>query len=73
MRQLTGPDTYEVIPFLKEDAVQNGRYYDRATLDYTVVEMVEKYEFQDIYLIVADFHAFNGDFVIESVYKHLHG
>ena len=26
MRQLTGPNTYEVIPFLKEDAVQNDRY-----------------------------------------------
>ena len=126
MRQLTGPDTYEVIPFLKEDAVQNdrytvylggpggpwryvqcdngetenclvitdsfgltvipyltynygqvhyydARYYDRATLGYTVAEMIAKYEIQDIYLIVADFHAFNSDFVIGSINRHLHG
>ena len=66
-----------VIPYLTYNYGQihyyDARYYDRATLDYTVVEMIEKYEIQDIYMIVADFHALNGDFVIESVYKHLHG
>ena len=125
-RQITGKDTYEVIPFLKEDAVWNdrytvylggpggpwryvecdnaetenclvvtdsfgltvipyltsnykqihyydARYYDPYTVGYSVAEMIEKYEIQDIYVIVADFHCFESGFLMTSVNGHLHG
>ena len=125
-RKITGPDTYEVIDFIKLDAVQNdrytvylggpggpwryaecdndqtenclvvtdsfgltvipyltsnykqihyydARYYDKYTVGYSVAEMIEKYDIQDIYVIVADFHSFDSSFLIGSVNAHLNG
>ena len=125
-RKITGPDQYEVLPFLDFDAKQNdrytvylggpggpwryvqcdndetenclvitdsfgltvmpflthnynqvhyydARYYNRATVGYTVAEMMEKYNIHDIYVIVADFHSFSSNFLIGNVNKHLNG
>lgn len=125
-RQITGPDTYEVIDFIKLDAAENdrytvylggpggpwryvecdndqtenclvvtdsfgltvipyltsnykqihyydARYYDKATVGYSVAEMIEKYNIQDIYVIIADIHTFDSRFLIGNVNAHLNG
>ena len=125
-REITAPDEYKVIPFLKEDAVWNdrytvylggpggpwryvqcdneetenclvitdsfgltvipyltsnynqihyydARYYNSDTVGYSVAEMIEKYQIQDIYVIVADFHSFDSGFIMTSVYGDLYG
>lgn len=64
------------MPFLttnyKEVHYYDARYYSYASVGYTVAEMIEKHNIQDIYVIVADFHAFNSSFVITNANKHLH-
>lgn len=66
-----------VMPFLTHNYNQvhyyDARYYDRNTVGYTVAEMIEKYNIQDIYVIVADFHSFSSNFLIGNVNKHLNG
>lgn len=123
-RKLTGPDTYEVMDFIKMDAVYNdrytmylggpggpwryvecdngqtenclvvtdsfgltvipfltsnykqihyydARYFNQKITGGTVAQMIEKYEIQDIYVIVADFHSFGSTFVLGNVNYHL--
>lgn len=66
-----------VIPFLtgnyKQIHYYDARYYNRATVGYTVAEMIEKYNIHDIYVIVADFHSFNSGFLINTANAQLHG
>lgn len=63
------------MPFLttnyKEVHYYDARYYDYNLVGYTVAEMIEKHNIQDIYVIVADFHAFNSSFLITNANKHL--
>lgn len=60
-----------VIPFLTNNYKQvhyyDTRYFNRNVVGHSVAEMIEEYNIQDIYMIVADFHSFNGSFVISSV------
>ena len=64
-----------VIPFLtynyKQVHYYDARYYDQNTVGYTVAEMIEKYNIQDIYVIVADFHTFNSGFLITTANRQL--
>ncbi len=66
-----------VIPYLTSNYKQihyyDARYFNRWTVGYSVAEMIEKYQIQDIYVIVADFHSFNSGFVMSSVNGHLNG
>lgn len=66
-----------VIPYLTSNYKQihyyDARYYDKYTVGYSVAEMIEKYDIQDIYVIVADFHSFDSSFLIGSVNAHLNG
>ncbi len=63
------------MPFLttnyNEVHYYDARYYDYNLVGYTVAEMIEKHNIQDIYVIVADFHAFNSSFLITNANKHL--
>lgn len=64
------------LPFLttnyKEVHYYDARYYDYNLVGYTVAEMIEKHNIQDIYVIVADFHSFNSSFLITNANKHLY-
>lgn len=66
-----------VIPFLTSNYHQvhyyDARYFDKATVGYTVAEMIEKYNIHDIYVIVADFHSFNSGFLLTSANEQLNG
>lgn len=125
-RKVTGPDTYEVIDFIKQDAVYNdrytvylggpggpwryvecdndqtenclvitdsfgltvipyltsnykqvhyydARYFDQSIVGGSVAEMIEKYNIQDIYFIVADFHSFDSSFILGDINEQLNG
>jgi hypothetical protein len=64
------------MPFLttnyNEVHYYDARYYSYDAVGYTVAEMIEKHNIQDIYVIVADFHAFNSSFIITNANKHLY-
>ena len=64
-----------VMPFLTQNYKQvhyyDARYYNQATVGYTVAEMIEKYDIHDIYVITADFHTFNSGFLISSANNQL--
>ena len=64
-----------VIPYLTSNYKQvhyyDARYYDYGTVGYSVAEMIEKYNIQDIYVIVADFHTFNSGFLMSNANYHL--
>lgn len=64
-----------VIPFLTANYKQvhyyDPRYYGYSVIKRTVAEMIEEYDIQDIYVIAADFHAFDSSFLISSANWHL--
>ena len=66
-----------MMPFLTHNYNQvhyyDCRFYYRPTVGYTVAEMIEKYNIQDIYVIVADFHSFDSNFIIGNVNQQLYG
>lgn len=119
-RKITGPDTYEVVDFLKMDAKSNdrytvylggpsgpwhyvecdndetenclvvtdsfgltvipflthnykqvhyydARYFNKNTVGCSVAEMMEKYNIQDVYVIVAEFNSFTSSFLLKHV------
>lgn len=64
-----------VIPFLTKNYKQvhyyDARYFNMTTAGGSVSELIAKYNIQDIYVIVADFHSFDSGFIISDVYSHL--
>lgn len=123
-RQMTGPDEYKVIPFLKMNAnksdrytvylggpggpwryieCDNGetenalvlcdsfgmtfmpfltqnykqvhycdpRYFNKKLLGGTIAELMEKYEIQDVYVILGAIHSFNSSFLVSDLNKTL--
>jgi hypothetical protein len=47
------------------------RYFNQEAVGYTVAQMIEKYEIQDIYVVVGDLHSFDSSFIITSANKQL--
>ena len=47
------------------------RYFDSDIVGYTVAEMIEKNEIQDIYVVVGDLHSFDSSFLISLANKQL--
>ena len=123
-RQITGKDTYEVIPWLNFNASEKDRYtiylsgpggpwrymecdngqtenclvitdsfgqtfmpflaynykqvhyydarhYNKGMVGYSIGEMIEKYNIQDIYVVVADFHTFKSGFILTDALRDL--
>ena len=64
-----------VIPFLTQNYNQvhyyDARYFDAAIAGGTVAELMEKYNIQDVYVIVADFHTFESSFLLSTAIEHL--
>ena len=65
------------LPFLTTNYKQvhyyDPRYYDRGAVEYTVAEMIEKYDIRDIYVGVGDLHCFESSFLITNANKQLFG
>lgn len=63
------------IPFLtcnyKQVHYYDARYYDYAAVDFTVADMIEKYDIQDIYVVVGDLHSFDSSFILSNANKQL--
>ena len=47
------------------------RYYDEKAVGYTVSEMIDLYNIQDIYVVVGDLHSFESGFLTTSANKQL--
>lgn len=64
-----------VIPFLTSNYKQihyyDARYFNQHIAGGSVAELIEKYQIQDIYVIVADFHSFDSSFIMGSINAHL--
>lgn len=65
-----------VIPFLtynyKQVHYYDARYFNQSTVGGSVSEMIEKYNIQDIYVIVAEFNSFKSNFLLGTVNYHLY-
>ena len=63
------------IPFLTDNYKQvhyyDPRYFNQEIVGYSVAQMIEKYEIQDIYVVVGDLHSFDSSFIISSANKQL--
>ena len=65
------------LPFLTANYAQvhyyDPRYYEADQVGYTVAEMIEKYEIQDIYVVVGDLHSFESGFLTTNANQQLGG
>ena len=65
------------LPFLtmnyKQVHYYDPRYFDEATVGYTVAELIEKYNIQDIYVVVGDLHSFDSSFLLNYANQQLYG
>ncbi len=63
------------IPFLtcnyKQVHYYDPRYYENKTVGYSVSEMIEMYDIQDIYVVVGDLHSFESSFLLTNAKKQL--
>lgn len=47
------------------------RYYNYSTVGYTVLEMIEKYNITDVYVVVGDLHSYSSDFILTQLSSQL--
>lgn len=63
------------IPFVvtnyKQVHYYDPRYFDKTMVGYSVAEMIEKYEIQDIYVVIGDLHSFDSSFLIGTARSQL--
>lgn len=63
------------IPFVVNNYKQvhyyDPRYYNRDKVGYTVAEMIEKYNIQDIYVVIGDLHSFDSSFLLTTARNQL--
>lgn len=63
------------IPFVVTNYRQvhyyDPRYFDKAVVGYSVAEMIEKYEIQDIYVVIGDLHSFDSSFLLGNALSQL--
>lgn len=63
------------VPMLMENYNQvhyyEPRKFDRNTVGCSVSEMIEKYNIQDIYVVMGDFHVFNDDSLLNLFNYHM--
>lgn len=49
------------------------RYFKKEVVGYSVAEMIEQYQIQDIYVIIGDLHSFNSSFLVTDANQQLDG
>lgn len=63
------------VPMLMENYNQvhyyEPRRFNQAVVGYSVSEMIEKYNIQDIYVVMGDFHVFNQDSLLNLFNYHM--
>ena len=63
------------LPFLTANYKQvhyyDPRYFDKNVVGYSVAEMIEKYNIQDIYVVVGDLHSFDSSFLLSYANEQL--
>lgn len=63
------------LPFLTanygEVHYYDPRYFNESTVGYSVAEMIEKHNIQDIYVVVGDLHSFDSGFLLTSANQQL--
>lgn len=63
------------IPFLtcnyKQVHYYDTRYYNAKTVGYSVSEMIDLYDIQDIYVVVGDLHSFESSFILTNANEQL--
>lgn len=63
------------LPFLTanygEVHYYDPRYFDESKVGYSVAEMIEKHNIQDIYVVVGDLHSFDSGFLLTSANQQL--
>lgn len=47
------------------------RYFNSGTVGYTVLEMIEKYNITDVYVVVGDLHSYSSDFILTQLSSQL--
>lgn len=56
------------LPFLTQNYKQvhyyDPRYFNKDTVGYSVAEMIERYDIQDIYVVIGDIHSYNSSFLL---------
>lgn len=64
-----------MMPFLtynyKQVHYYDARHYRKGIVGYSIAEMIEKYDIQDIYVVVADFHTFKSGFILTDAVRDL--
>ena len=64
-----------MMPFLaynyKQVHYYDARHYQKGVVGYSIAEMIEKYNIQDIYVVVADFHTFKSGFILTDAVRDL--
>jgi len=65
------------LPFLTANYNQvhyyDPRYFNQDTVGYTVAELIEKHNIQDIYVVIGDLHSFNSSFILTYANEQLYG
>jgi len=65
------------LPFLTANYKQvhyyDPRYFDASVVGYSVAEMIERYQIQDIYVVVGDLHSFDSSFILTNAKNQLFG
>lgn len=63
------------MPFLTGNYKQihycDPRYFDKAKAGGTIAELIEKYDIQDVYVVVGAIHSFNSSFLLSDLNKSL--
>jgi len=63
------------IPFLTANYRQvhyyDPRYFDKQAVGGSLADMIEKYEIQDIYVVIGDLHSFDSSFIISYINSQL--
>ena len=64
-----------LMPYLtqnyKQDHYCDPRYYNAKLLGGSIAELMEKYQIQDVYVVLASAHSFNYSFLITDLNKAL--
>jgi len=63
------------MPFLTSNYKQihyyDPRYFDKKIAGGTIAELIEKYDIQDVYVVVGAIHSFNSSFLVSDLNKSL--
>lgn len=65
------------LPFLTANYKQvhyyDPRYFDASVVGYSVAELIERYQIQDIYVVIGDLHSFDSSFILTNAKNQLFG